>query len=81
MLMLLLLLKHVWLMKQCQHQFYKTSDNIVSKLVKIYLSKTEQSEEDITDMVFNYSIDFLTLSLLWYGYHDSVKEGDGDTIL
>lgn len=58
-----------------------TSENIVSKWVKISLSDTEQSEEDITDMVFNHSTDFLTLSLLWYGYHDSIKEGDGNRIL
>lgn len=58
-----------------------TSEKIVSKYIKICLSDTEQSEEGITDMVVNHSTDFLTLSLLWYGFHDSIKEGDGNRIL
>lgn len=56
------------------------SEKILSKWVKICLSDTELSEDN-PDMVVNHSIDFLTLSLFWYGYHDSVKEGDGNRIL
>ena len=52
------------------------SEKIISKWVKINISiRLSGDLEDISDMVVNHSIDFLTLSLLWYGFHDSVKEG------
>ena len=35
----------------------------------------------MTDMVDNYITDFLTLGLLWHGFHDSVKESDGERII
>ena len=27
-----------------------------------------------------YTTDLLTLGLLWHGFHDSIREGDGDRI-
>ena len=33
------------------------------------------------DMVYNYSTDLLTFCLLWHGFHDSIREGDGNRIL
>lgn len=47
----------------------QTSEKIVLEWVNIYLSDTTQSEspEDITDMVFNYSVDFFVIGpvLVW----------------
>ena len=34
-----------------------------------------------TDTVFLYSLQVLTLGLIWHGFNDSIKEGDGDRIL
>jgi len=31
--------------------------------------------------VYAYAIDFLTMVLLWYGFHDAIKMGDGNRIL
>lgn len=33
------------------------------------------------DTVHSYAVDFLTLSLLWYGFRDAIREGDGDRIV
>ena len=34
-----------------------------------------------TDFVQTYAMDFLTLGLLWRGFHDAIKHGDGNRIL
>ena len=33
------------------------------------------------DGVYVYATEMLTLGLIWHGFHDSNKEGDGDRIL
>ena len=33
------------------------------------------------DSVYAYAVDFLTMGLLWHGFHDSIKHGDGDRII
>lgn len=33
------------------------------------------------DEVYLYGTEFLSLSLIWHGFHDAIKEGDGDRIL
>ena len=45
-----------------------------------YNTSTSSSRE-CDDGVHTYAMDFLTLALLWHGFHDSIKEGDGDRIL
>lgn len=35
----------------------------------------------ILDGVHAYALDFLSLGLLWVGYHDAIKEGDGDCLM
>ena len=56
------------------------AQKVVSKFVSIILpSKNAPSETK--DTVYNYATDLLTLSLIWHGYHDAIKEGDGNRIL
>jgi len=52
---------------------------IVSRYVTINLGDTD--EDETIDMTYNHATDFLSLGLLWYGFHDAVKEGDGDRII
>ena len=52
---------------------------IVEKFVKINLSSEDVVIEE--DMQYNYATEFLTLALLWHGFHDALKEGDGNRIL
>ena len=57
---------------------------IVSKFVHIRLPSAVPSEGekyDTNDMAYNYATDLLTLCLIWHGYHDAVKEGDGNRII
>lgn len=59
------------------------SQRVVKRFVKIYLSPEQESEESlpIDDMIYNYSTDLLTFCLLWHGFHDATREGDGDRLL
>ena len=45
----------------------------------------EQNADSIatqsSDMLYDYSTDLLTFCLLWHGFHDATREGDGDRIL
>ena len=41
-------------------------------------------KDDVTtseDGVFTYAMELLTLSLLWHGFHDAIREGDGERII
>ena len=57
---------------------------IVKKFVKIEVQLTVSVNENETSsgMVYNYyATDLLTFSLIWHGFHDSIKEGDGNRIM
>ena len=55
---------------------------VVSQFIKITISgQDEDSQVHINDGAYNYATDLLTMLLVWHGFHDSVKEGDGDRIL
>lgn len=59
-------------------------DNNASQMPLSSQQSSESQEESIhTGMSpgTSYATDVITLGLLWHGFHDSVKEGDGDRIL
>ena len=37
--------------------------------------------EECSDKVYVHSTELLSLSIIWHGFHDAVREGDGDRIL
>ena len=50
----------------------------------IDLPSTSSGKDDVTtseDGVFTYAMELLTLSLLWHGFHDAIREGDGEWII
>ena len=53
---------------------------IVEQFVKVQLS-SQVPVINCNDMSYNYATNLLTLGLVWHGYHDAIKEGDGNTIL
>ena len=53
---------------------------VVKKFVNVQLS-SQIPVANFNDMSYNYATNLLTLGLLWYGYHDAIKEGDGNRIL
>ena len=69
--------------EQCQTETdtcLSLAKRVVNKFVKISLSGEQQSKQP-NDMLFNYSSDLLSFCLLWHGFHDAIREGDGDRIL
>lgn len=53
---------------------------IVQKFVNVKLSSQDSTIKS-NDMSYNYATNLLTLGLVWHGYHDAIKEGDGNRIL
>ena len=43
------------------------------------INKNEPEECD--DRVYMYATELLSLSIVWHGFHDSIREGNGDRIL
>ena len=66
------------------------SEKIISSFVKITIPSlcNDDSSENFgnsrdaeKDSVYTYAKDLLTMGLLWYGFRDAVREGDGDRIV
>lgn len=58
---------------------------VVEKFVRVSLPSagptSSSSREPSDDTVYAYATDFLTLGLLWHGFHDAIRCEDGDRIL
>lgn len=64
------------------HDCNAVAKALVKKFVVVSLPSDDPSSVSLpTDSVYAYAIDFLTLGLLWHGFHDSVRHGDGDQII
>ena len=64
------------------HDCNAVAKALVKKFVAISLPSDDQSSASSpNDSVHAYAVDFLTLGLIWYGFHDSIKHGDGDRII
>ena len=50
-------------------------------IVNNYVLLTTSQDDSNADQVHLYAKELLTLSLLWFGFHDAIKEGDGNRIL
>lgn len=60
------------------------ASRIVANFVNIPNFDSDNTTEDLPasgDGVHRYGIELLTLTLLWHGFHDAIREGDGDRIL
>ena len=83
----LLLILHCYIVaaaEQCQENSdtcQSLSKKIVNRFAKIHLQDDQRSTLTTKDMMFDYSTDLLAFCLLWHGFHDATREGDGDRIL
>ena len=69
--------------KQCKQSgddCLAVAHKVTSHFVDINVSVQSQHTY-INDGTYNYATDLLTMLLVWHGFHDAVKEGDGDRIL
>lgn len=72
--------------QQCKTSCDNSDDcsTVVHQIVKqfVHINHSEELPSPPTiDSRFNYATDMLTMCLLWHGFHDAVKEGDGDGII
>ncbi len=78
----MLLVLHAHIIAACKELLGKNDIQSVSqlaeKVIECYVRLEGNSDED--DQVLVYASDLLTLGLLWWGYHDAVREGDGTRI-
>ena len=55
---------------------------MAKKIVEKFVQLPSESSGGVeNDCVHVYAKEMLTLGLLWHGFHDAIKEGDGDRIL
>ena len=54
------------------------ADSILASYVNLQLGSTASS---CSDGVFVYACDVLSMGLLWMGFHDAIREGDGDRMM
>ena len=61
------------------------AESIVNKFVNISIpdhdSAASTDAVNVDDSVFTYATDFLTMALLWHGFHDVIKIGDANPML
>ena len=54
----------------------EVADTLIHTFVRI-----SSSPKPTNDDVYLYACEVITLGLVWYGYHDACREGDGDPVL
>ena len=54
---------------------------IVNKYIRLPMADDESVPNMCDDGILLYAAEVLSLGLLWHGFHDAVKEADGDRIL
>jgi len=62
------------------HSCTNIAKQIVERWVKINLV-ADRLNKPKRGTGYSYAMDLLSLGLLWHGFHDAVREGDGDQIL
>ena len=82
----LLLILHAYILtaaEVCQVES-DTCHTLAKKIVQHYIKITLPGDQSIpavtNDKLFNYTCDLFGMSLLWHGFHDAIKEGDGERI-
>ena len=83
--LLLLLHSHVTAAAQLLHSdnvgLSELANRIVGTFVRLPRVTSTQEINTSDDGVCIYATELLSLGLLWHGFHDAVKEGDGDRII
>ena len=66
----------------CKNGGYESVFHLADSVVKSYVRlKGTRNASKSTDSVFVHACDLLTLGLLWMGFHDAIREGDGDRVM
>ena len=54
---------------------------VVRQYITLNWPDSSASQSADKGSTYGYGLDILNLGFLWYGFHDSVREGDGDRII
>lgn len=84
----MLLMVHTHVVAVARQIMLKTPTFCVKALAKIIVDKfvnlpnvSQNALPSSDDTIHLYAIELLSLGLLWHGFHDAVREADGDRIL
>ncbi len=75
----LLLLLHTHTIAAAKRIHSLTSVTELAHASRCYTRK--KGLQRLKDGVYVYAVELLTFTLFWHGFHDAIKEGDGDRIL
>ena len=66
----------------CRLCSVESIEELAKAIVENYtLLPCSGSESECLDLINLYAMELLTLALVWHGFHDATKEGDGNRIL
>ena len=54
---------------------------VVASFTRLPQVSSTQKPEACEDGIHMYAVELLTLGLLWHGFHDAIREGDGERII
>lgn len=55
---------------------------LAERIMKSFVQlKLDEVSGDVEDGVYLYACDLLTLGMIWMGFHDAIREGDGERIM
>ena len=79
----LVLISHIIVAAEKVQPISKTGDvmevakRIVNEFCDLAIGEQPNHVNSKPDCILTYSKEFMTLSMLWLGYHDAIQEGDG----
>ena len=56
------------------------ADEVLEKFLQLNIPGDDFKGLKTNDSVYLYAADVLSLGLIWHGYHDAIREGDGDRV-
>lgn len=57
------------------------AEKVLDKFLRITVSGVNFQGEETNDGVYLYATELMSVGLIWHGFHDAIKEGDGDRVL
>lgn len=57
------------------------ADEVLEKFLRVIIPGVDFEGMQTNDGVYLYATDLLYLGLIWHGYYDAIREGDGDRVL
>ena len=65
-----------------EHMAIASVHDMATQIVKSFIKlRIGEANLGICDGVYLYASDLLTLGMIWMGFHDAIREGDGDRVM